>query len=173
MLGEKESFEAWDGHDGTNHAGLPAMAVFPSEIDWRRVGIALTEEAFALRVDLAAAQEEIRFLYEINPPDGGDLMVKTQTVGFGLRVIDPARSMRSRGGLPTASSAKRDYSAERYLLERRAHFDEVQRTALAAQERSRRELAAPSAPAPSPEGARERDGPGAQSGAFASAPRPA
>lgn len=148
-LGEYEAFISSDGHAGTDHSALPDLPDFPKEIDWRRIGIRLTETAFAYRVRNQAACGKIADLYDFDGPDGGDHEVIMQLIGQGLGALAVAAHIRKAGRLKPAAVPDPDYTVERHLTERRAHHEELRQRYLASQEASHAALLAATSPKPS------------------------
>jgi hypothetical protein len=141
-LGEREAYISSGGHAGTEHSALPDLADFPKEIDWHRVGIRMTEEAFAFRVKLSAAHARIADLYDFDPPDGGDGELLRELTIKGLEALALGRRLRAAGRLKPAPIPNPDYSTERYLTERRDHWTGIQEKRLAAQKASNLALGA-------------------------------
>lgn len=125
VLGEKDSFISSEGHAGTDSGALPPLPEFPEEIDWRRVGIRLTEDAFAFRVARDSAQSMINYLYEFDPPDGGDFEMQVETAAKGIMALDLARRIRDTARLRPAQIPNREYTPERYLRERSARLQAI------------------------------------------------
>ena len=59
VLGELEAHISKEGHHGSVQR-LPNLPEFPKEVEWRKLGIDLTQRAFVLRVDIDYKLEEIR-----------------------------------------------------------------------------------------------------------------
>lgn len=144
-LGEYEAFISSDGHAGVDHGALPELPNFPNEIEWRRVGIRLTEEAHAYRVKHQAASGKIADLYDFDPPDGGDHELIMQLIGQGLEALALAGRIRKAGRLQPAPIPDPDYTVERHLLERRAAREDLRQRYLASQEASHATLVASAA----------------------------
>jgi hypothetical protein len=138
VLGEKDAFISSDGHAGTDGGSLPPLPDFPEEIDWQRVGIRLTEDAFAFRIARESAQTMINYLYNYDPPDGGDFEMQVETAAKGLAALDLACRIRAAAGLKAAHIPDPEYTPERYLRERSEHFNEQKRQVQLAQEASLR-----------------------------------
>jgi hypothetical protein len=139
-LGELEAFSASEGHAGTNHGSIPTLPVFPKEIDWQRLGIRPTESAFGFRVEVESTAEMIAFLYNENPPDGGDWDICWKCTELGLKALELAKIIRSMAKLCAATETNSDYTIKRYLTERRAHYQETSRNHLEQQDRVHRDM---------------------------------
>lgn len=144
-LSEYDEFISSSGHAGTDHRALPELPDFPKEIDWRRVGIQLTEAAFGYRVKDQAARRKIAYLYDFDPPDGGDHELIMQLIAQGLEALSLAVKIRKARRLAPAVLPDRDYTVERHLLERRTHWEEIQQRYLASQYASHEALLASAA----------------------------
>lgn len=141
-LGEYDDFISSSGHAGVDHGALPDLPDFPKEIEWRRVGIRLTEAAYAYRVKQQPAVSKIAYLYDFDPPDGGDHELIMQLIGQGLDALALAEKLRKSRRLKPAPRPDPEYTVERHLTERRAHWQEIQQRYLASQRASHEALAA-------------------------------
>lgn len=146
-LGEYEAFISSDGHAGVDHSVLPELPDFPKEIEWRRVGIRLTEAAYAYRVKHQAASSKIADLYAFDPPDGGDHELIMQLIGQGLDALSLAAGIRKSGRLKSAPLPDPEYTVARHLSERRDHWREIRERFLASQQASHDALIAGTAAA--------------------------
>lgn len=141
-LGEIEAHIASGGHAGTDYGSLPDLPTFPHEIEWKRVGIRLTEDAFAFRVAVEAMNSKISYLYDFDPPDGGDAEVRAQLIGLGLRALELAGSLRQSAKLNSAHAPDPEYTTARHLESRKQHHEEVMAKYLASQTASHATLTA-------------------------------
>lgn len=128
-LGETETHISSDGHHGT-WSGLPSLPEFPKEIDWRRVGIGLTENAFGFRVAVESKQAEIQDRAEFDPPDGGDWPTLLALTEFGLEALELAGRFRKSKWLGPAPMPNPEYTTLRHLTERREHQMDIHRKSL-------------------------------------------
>lgn len=124
-LSENEAFISSGGHDGINHSAIPKLPSFPKEVDWHRIGIELTEIAFAYRVERQAASDEIADLYSYDPPDGGDYELTIQLIKLGLKALNIAGKIRKDRHLNSAAAPNSEYTVLRYLNERKAHWERL------------------------------------------------
>ncbi|MBT2245845.1 hypothetical protein JQK15_20235 [Sphingobium sp. BHU LFT2] len=147
-LGEKDSFNASGGHAGNDHGTLPELPPFPPEIEWKKVGVRLTEESFAFRVAVEAANAKIAYLYDFDPPDGGDHEVLTQMASLGLKALAVAERLRCAARLSPAPTPDPEYTTARHLTERQAHSEELRVKTLESQQASHAALVAGAAALP-------------------------
>ena len=119
-------------HDGLHSVAMPPVPDFPTEIDWRKVGIRLTEDAFAFRVAVASAQSSINYASNIDPPEGGQFEVQVELAAKGLKALDLARRIRYASKLKPAHIQDPEFTTERFLSERRAALNEIEQKRLAA-----------------------------------------
>ena len=145
-LGEYEAFIDSDGHAGVDHGALPDLPEFPKEIDWRRVGIRLTEASFGYRVTLQAASGKIANLYDYDGPDGGDHELIIQLIDQGLAALSLADRIRRSNRLKPAPIPDSEYTVERHLSERKADRAEKHQRYLASQRASHEALIASAVP---------------------------
>ena len=141
-LGEYEAFISSSGHAGIDHGALPDLPDYPKEINWRHVGIRLTEESFAFRVKLQAASGKIADMYDFDPPDGGDHELILQLIAQGLEALALAGRVRKAHRLAAAPIPDPEYTVERHLTERRAHWDNMRQQRITEQEEAHRALIA-------------------------------
>ena len=130
------------GHAGTYHGSLPELPVFSQEIEWKRVGIRLTEDAFAFRVAVEAMHSKISYLYDFDPPDGGDTEVRAQLIGLGLRALELADMLRRSAKLNAAHAPDPEYTTARHLESSKRHHEEIMAKYLASQNASHASLTA-------------------------------
>lgn len=123
-LSDIDQYEATQGGLGQDHGALPQVPEFPDEISWSRVGIRLTEEAFAFRVQVGATQQSISFLRDFDPPDGGDAELKSALPELGLAALEIARKMRSAAKLRQPDSADQANSTAAHLARAKRESDE-------------------------------------------------
>lgn len=135
-LGEIEAHISSGGHAGTDYGSLPDLPAFPSEIEWKRVGIRLTEDAFAFRVAVEAMHSKISYLYDFDPPDGGAAEVRAQLIGLGLRALELADSLRRSATLNAAHAPDPEYTTARHLESSKRHHEEIMAKYLASQNAS-------------------------------------
>ena len=145
-LGEYNDYISSGGHAGVDHGALPELPDFPTEIDWRRVGIRRTENAFAYRVKHAAARAKIAYLYDFDPPDGGDHELIMQLIEQGLDALALGAEIRKSGRLKPKRNPGPEYAVERHLTDQRIHWEEIQQKYLASQAASHAALVAGAAP---------------------------
>lgn len=147
-LGEKDSFNASGGHAGTDHGALPELPPFPPEIEWKKVGVRLTEESFAFRVAVEAANAKITYLYDFDPPDGGDHEVLAQMASLGLKALAVAERLRRAARLGSAPMPDPEYTTSRHLTERQVHFEALRTKTLESQQATHAALVAGAAALP-------------------------
>jgi hypothetical protein len=147
-LGEKDSFNASGGHAGIDHGALPELPPSPAEIEWKKVGVRLTEESFSFRVEVEATNAKITYLYEIDPPDGGDHEVLTQMALLGLKALAVAERLRRAARLKPTPTPDPEYTTSRHLTERQAHFEALRAKRLQSQQESHAALVAGAATLP-------------------------
>lgn len=147
-LGEKDSFNASGGHAGIDHGALPELPPFPPEIEWKKVGVRLTEEAFAFRVAVEATNAKISYLYDFDPPDGGDHEILIQMASLGLTALALAERLRRAARLGPAPTPDPDYTTSRHLKERQLHFEAQRAKTLESQKESHATLVARAAAPP-------------------------
>lgn len=145
-LSEYDDYISSSGHAGVDHGALPEFPDFPIEIDWRRVGIRRTEDAFAYRVKHAAARAKIAYLYDFDPPDGGDYELVMQLIGQGLDALALAAKIRRSGRLKPAPIPDPEYTVERHLTRQRVQWEEKRQRYLASQAASHAALVAAATP---------------------------
>ncbi|WP_147418776.1 hypothetical protein [Sphingobium terrigena] len=145
-LGEYSEYISSSGHAGVAHGALPELPDFPTEIDWRRVGIRRTEDAFAYRVKHAAASAKIAYLYDFDPPDGGDHELVMQLIGRGLDALALGAKIRKSGRLKAKQDPDSEYTVERHLTDQRMHGEDIRQKYLASQAASHAALVAGAAP---------------------------
>jgi hypothetical protein len=145
-LGEYNDYISSRGHAGVDHGALPDLPDFPTEIDWRRVGIRRTEDAFAFRVKQAAASAKIAYLYDFDPPDGGDHELVMQLIKQGLDALALGAKIRKSGRLKPKPNPDPEYTVERHLTEQRGHWEDIQKKYLASQAASHAALVGAAAP---------------------------
>lgn len=139
-LSEKEVYEGSDGHQGNDHGMMPELPPFPSEIEWKKLGLAFTEDSFSFRVEVNAADINIRYLAEFDPPDGGDFELRNELVKLGLSALDIAQRLRSSAKLKAPHHPYPEYTIQRHLAERRDALEEIKRTARSAREKAQQAL---------------------------------
>lgn len=127
ILGEKEDYANSSGHAGTDHGAIPSMPAFPADIEWRKVGIKLTQQAFGLRVSVEAMNSDISDRFAFDPPDGGDWTMLRGCVSIGLEAIELAKSIREKARLDPAPVPDPHYTTERHLTEAKERFEEIKR----------------------------------------------
>ncbi|MDG2532094.1 hypothetical protein P6144_00390 [Sphingomonas sp. HITSZ_GF] len=117
--GDKDTFISSDGHAGVDWGGLPDLDAYPEDIDWKRIGLDLTERMFAFRVRIKSAGTFIADQYDFNPPDGGDGSVFEYLTSEGLEALSIARAISKRHGLRLLVSEE-ELSSEGFLIETEA-----------------------------------------------------
>ena len=122
LLSEIQAYNSSGGNAGTNHSGLLPLPKFPEEIEWQRVGIRFTEEAYAFRVARNSAQSMIDYLRWEEPPDGGGFELLLEAAKLGLRALDLAQRIRKDTKLSPAEVPNAEYTVERHLKECRDNF---------------------------------------------------
>jgi len=147
-LGEKDNFNASGGHAGIDHGGLPELPPFPAEIEWKKVGVRLTEESFSFRVAVEAANAKITYLYEFDPPDGGDYEVLTQMASLGLKALAVAERLRLAARLGPPPAPDPEFTTTRHLTECHEHFEALRAKMLKSQQASHAALVAEAAERP-------------------------
>lgn len=103
-LDDLETFTASDGHAGSFHMSMPALAEYSAAIDWKRVGVRLFEKAFEFRVLLSEADREIAQAYYFDPPDGGDQLLMETLINKGLAALDLGAEIRKKHKLARLKS---------------------------------------------------------------------
>lgn len=129
---ETEDHISSDGHAGIQHRALADLPFPEEEVDWQRVGIKLTEAAFAFRLEVETGNEIIAQLYGFDPPDGGDWDVRRRSVERGIRAIRLGRDFRKAAKVGAAPVFE-GCSVEGYLTDCQRGFDERKAKMLADQ----------------------------------------
>jgi hypothetical protein len=126
-FGEKEAYDVTDRRVGADHNALPELADFPKEIDWHKVGIAMTEEAFAFRVAVNAAELSIFYHYQNGSPEVGDRELKRCLARLGLAALDVATRLRDSAKLTLPPDDEDEFTTENYLTSAQEKLDEIDR----------------------------------------------
>lgn len=114
-IGEIHQYRATNGGMGDEHGSLPPLTEFPTEVSWAKVGIRLTERAFAFRVQVAATCSSISFLHDFDGPDGGYIALERALPEMGLAAYGIARALRREGKLKPLDEADPLASSEAHL----------------------------------------------------------
>jgi hypothetical protein len=118
-LSESELSLSTDGNAGS-FEGFPSLPEFPKEINWRKIGMPLTERAFALRVEAEFWNGVIADAAEFDFPDGGIHEAMLGCTEFGLKALELAERLRDSKWLPPPVHPNKEYTVQRHLTERRA-----------------------------------------------------
>lgn len=124
-LGEIQAYISSNGSAGTDYSSLPDLPSFPQDIEWKRIGIRLTEDSFAFRVAVEAISSKISYLYDFDPPDGGDSEVRGQLIDLGLKALDLAVRLRRSAKLGSAHSPDPEFTTTRHLESCKADHEEA------------------------------------------------
>lgn len=125
-LGESNNFRSSGGHAGS-WVWFPTLPEFPKEIDWRKVGIDLTEKAFGFRVETEFRDRQIADCVEHDFPDGGQQESLMACAEFGLKALDLAERFRESKRLTPAVVPNPEFTVMRHLQENRTRLRELQR----------------------------------------------
>lgn len=123
-LAEQDAYDASSGHNGIDHKAIPSFPKFPDDIEWRKIGIRLTQRAFALSVAVESANAQISDDYRYDPPDGGDYTVMVKCVDLGLECLRLSDDLRQSAKLDPAPQPKPEYTILRHLTDAHNRFEE-------------------------------------------------
>ena len=120
--------ETWiSSHEaaGEAHGNLPELPPWPSDIDWKALGIDDTTRALTLAAAIASTRSYVSGLYEYDDEDAF-LSFREKTAAMGKRALQLAQELRFARTLKPAEPAS-DWLVENYLDERTAEYAEIRR----------------------------------------------